>query len=279
MNSPTRQLLYKRSTVCDILRRQINCLAGVMDPLYKFELFLLLTCLGKIGHGTDIINGQKVPANSMLYMASVQTDHGHECGGFLVSEGFVMTAAHCDNNQLSSVVLGTHDLNTVRQKISIEKKCKPKAYKDVGHGHDIMLLKLARKAQMDNSVQTVPLAESHINIKNAQCHVAGWGKTSTQGRGVNELRKVDVSIIDPQICKKQWPNLPDDVICAGGFGTNKGFCQGDSGGPLVCNGFAVGVVSFNRNKSCTYPDVPNVYTDITKHLYWIRSIIRQNNCY
>ncbi|KAK2835709.1 hypothetical protein Q5P01_016193 [Channa striata] len=149
----------------------------------------------------------------------------------------------------------------------------------MGHGDDIMLLKLVRKAQMDNSVQTVPLAESHINIKNAQCHVAGRGKTSTQGRGVNELRKVDVSIIDPQICKEQWYNLPDDVICAGGFGTNKGFCQGDSGGPLVCNGFAVGVVSFNRDFNCTYPDVPNVYTDITKRLHWIRSIVRQNNCY
>ncbi|KAF3691069.1 Duodenase-1 [Channa argus] len=260
----------------------MNCLAGLMDHLYKFQLFLLLTlaCLGQNGHGSDIINGKKVPPNSMLYMASVQTVQGHVCGGFLVSEGFVLTAAHCGNENLTSVVLGTHNLNTVQQMIFIEKKCKPNTYKDVGYGDDIMLLKLGRKAQMDNSVQIIPLAETIINInENAQCHVAGWGKTSTRGRVVNELRMADVSIIDPQVCKEKWPRLPHNVICAGGYGTNKGFCQGDSGGPLVCNGLAVGVVSFNKNFNCDYPDVPNVYTDITKHIYWIRSIIRQNNCF
>lgn len=55
--------------------------------------------------------------------------------------------------------------------------------------------------------------------------------------------------------------------------------QGDSGGPLVCDNVAVGVVSFNNNKICDYPNVPNVYTDISKFLSWIKPILKKKKCY
>uniref|UniRef100_A0A3P9BSG7 Peptidase S1 domain-containing protein n=1 Tax=Maylandia zebra TaxID=106582 RepID=A0A3P9BSG7_9CICH len=56
--------------------------------------------------GSDIIGGEKVPRKSMLYMVSVQNKSGHICGGFLITEDFVVTAAHCDNEkaQLSDIV-------------------------------------------------------------------------------------------------------------------------------------------------------------------------------
>ncbi|KAK3533569.1 hypothetical protein QTP70_023432 [Hemibagrus guttatus] len=49
--------------------------------------------------------------------------------------------------------------------------------------------------------------------------------------------------------------------------------KGDSGGPLVCNGVAVGIVSFNLHKNCQYPDVPNVYTEISAYADWIKKVI------
>ena len=50
--------------------------------------------------------------------------------------------------------------------------------------------------------------------------------------------------------------------------------QGDSGGPLECNKMPVGIVSFN-NHTCVYPDVPNVYTDVTKFVAWINNPKRE----
>lgn len=141
---------------------------------------------------------------------------------------------------------------------------------------------------------------------NTKCQVAGWGQTKTKNK-TNDLRVADVSIIDIRICKKEWENkntgLPANVLCAGGYRTKSGACQvesqrlslhifleqwdwsktlvlfvlfwqGDSGGPLVCSGLAVGIVSFNHNHNCTYPNVPNVYTEISAYIDWIKKMIK-----
>uniref|UniRef100_A0A3Q0SBU0 Peptidase S1 domain-containing protein n=1 Tax=Amphilophus citrinellus TaxID=61819 RepID=A0A3Q0SBU0_AMPCI len=251
----------------------------IMHGLQKFLLFSVLTCLGEIGHGGKIINGEKAPENSMKYMASVQNKKGrHVCGGFLITEDYVVTAAHCNEAIPTHVVLGNHNLKKGNhEKIDIEKKIKHESYRDVEHGNDIMLLKLSTKAQLGSNIQIIQLPHADMNLEeNEVCQVAGWGSTGNL-ISPDELRVVDVSVINPQSCKEQWSpwlHLPDNAICAGGYGTKKGFCQGDSGGPLVCKGIAVGIVSFNKNFKCKYPDVPNVYMDISKYREWIDKILR-----
>ncbi|XP_060889437.1 duodenase-1-like [Labrus mixtus] len=159
------------------------------------------------------------------------------------------------------------------------KLCKHPSYKNEITGDDIMLLKLLKKARLSKSVQPIKLPESEIEIKdNAKCSVAGWGATETSGRPTDVLQEVDVSVVDYETCERTWKvNLPANVICAGGYKTDKGFCKGDSGGPLVCDGKAVGVVSFNR-KRCDYPNVPNVYTKISKYLHWISEVKKNGGC-
>uniref|UniRef100_A0A8C9Z253 trypsin n=1 Tax=Sander lucioperca TaxID=283035 RepID=A0A8C9Z253_SANLU len=222
--------------------------------------------------GSAIIDGKKAPEKSMLYMASVQNENGqHVCGGFLVSNNFVVTAAHCD------VVLGTHDLSRVEKTVKyIEKICQHPSYNSNIRENDILLLKVGGKDNTFYKGQPIQLPTSEIN-NNEKCSVAGWGNTETnklEQRIVDELRVVDVSIINRDVCKKEWSNLPVNVICA-----DKGLyiscSQGDLGGPLVCDGTAVGVASFYKNKDC---DTPNVYTDISKSLTWINKVLKQNDC-
>ncbi|XP_047442144.1 mast cell protease 1A-like [Mugil cephalus] len=242
-------------------------------------IVILLTALG-----SEIINGKKAKKSSMKYMASVQNSNGHICGGFLVSEDFVMTAAHCDKWNPTSVVLGTHNLKKVddsTMRYSVTKRCKHPSYNETTVANDIMLLKLSRKAHLGKkeSIKTIQLPTDQKPLKeNKKCTVAGWGSTQTRGQTVDELQVVDVPIVGGHTCRKWWRKLPANVICAGGS-TKKGFCQGDSGGPLVYKGkMAVGIVSFNRDSNCSYPDVPNVYTDISRFLPWIKDILKKKQC-
>ncbi|KAM8745809.1 granzyme B(G,H)-like [Acanthopagrus schlegelii] len=259
----------------------------MMRALQKFLLFHALTCLGRNALGSEIIHGEIAPRNQMLYMASVQNRDGHVCGGSLISDNFVLTAAHCaDRHALVRVVLGTHDLRQTGTVRNIVQRCKHPYYRQDTNKNDIMLLKLSQSVPVGRTIQRIPLPPPNMNVRpNQLCHVAGWGTTET-GRGVDNLRVVGVSVVNQNVCRQQWsktiwiPRLPANVICAGGYGTFKGSCHGDSGGPLVYNGMAAGVVSFG-NPLCSknnQQDLPNVYTDVSKFLPWINKILSQNGC-
>ncbi|KAE8294323.1 Granzyme B(G,H) [Larimichthys crocea] len=257
-----------------------------MHALHTLLLFHVLTYFGGNALVSEIINGKKTKQSSMMYMASVQ-DKGrrHVCGGFLISEDFVVTAAHCDDWKPTSVVLGTHNLKKVNDETMRfdVKRCKHPFYKEVASGNDIMLLKLSRKARRGKkTIKPLQLPGQDVKLKEGKkCKVAGWGFTRSHGEIVNDLQDVDVPIINLEKCQKAWRNkLPANVTCAGGYGTKKGFCQGDSGGPLVFKEkIAVGIVSFNSDSDCNYPTgVPNIYTDISKFVPWIKEILQKKTC-
>ncbi|KAK2906973.1 hypothetical protein Q8A67_005958 [Cirrhinus molitorella] len=232
--------------------------------------------------GDDIINGKKASKNSLQYMVSVQYNKKHHCGGFLISPQYVLTAAHCASEKMT-VVLGDHNISAQKnlKRYDVVDKFIPKTFKNVTMGNDIMLLKISRKAVLGGKVKTVTFPHQHYSIKNnTQCLVAGWGSTKER-KTVNDLLTSNVSTVDIHDCKEAWKKykenitrLPPNIICAGGYKQNGGVCLGDSGGPLVCNSMAVGIVSFSI-KGCKYPDVPNIFTDISKHARWIKAMMKK----
>ncbi|XP_038136729.1 granzyme B(G,H)-like [Cyprinodon tularosa] len=245
-------------------------------------LLYLLTFLTQKVHGAVIINGKNVPDGLMLYMVSVQNNKGHVCGRFLIREDYVITAAHCDKHNPTSVIIGTHNLkniddSTMRYSVT---RCRHPDYVKVESGDDIMLLKLVGKVQFNNRVQPIPIPRTEVKLKDkAKCRVAGWGFTKTGGKISNGLKVADVSLMSLKECKNKWKflkhSLPNNITCAAGPKLKAGFCKGDSGGPLICGGKAVGIVSFNMECD-TY--VPNVYTDVSKYVSWINGIVKQNHC-
>ncbi|XP_059922279.1 granzyme B-like [Gadus macrocephalus] len=259
-----------------------------MNRLHKL-LFIVLACSAQQALGGTIINGSEVLANSLPYMASVQHNGKHICGGFLIEENIVLTAAHCDKKELT-VVLGTNDLRLRKVKKTMRynvEKCKHADFDKSSLANDIMTLTVRTYFSYFNptfyvcyflsrpsKMKPIKLPKNNMKIKNnTPCLVAGWGSIKTGGPTVDKLREVDVATIDQRTCQKAWgrERLPAKTICAGGYKTDKGFCQGDSGGPLVCSKMAVGIVSFYYNGTCDLPDLPNVYTEIKQFLPWINN--------
>uniref|UniRef100_A0A673KJH2 Mast cell protease 1A-like n=1 Tax=Sinocyclocheilus rhinocerous TaxID=307959 RepID=A0A673KJH2_9TELE len=225
--------------------------------------------------GADIINGKKAKKNSMLYMASVQIDGKHRCGGFLIHPSYPVV-------NLEYVWCSTKRFNNMQlsnlKRYTVQNKHKRPSFKDAKTGNDIMLLKLSKKLNNGKGVKTIKISSKDKPLKpKTKCKVAGWGQTEQENM-VNVLLATDVLTINSSICQTMWKEvrvkLPNNVLCAGGFETKSGACQGDSGGPLVCSGTAVGIVSFNLSQNCDYPNVPNVYTEISKYRAWIEEVIR-----
>ncbi|KAK2869133.1 hypothetical protein Q7C36_001004 [Tachysurus vachellii] len=248
------------------------------------QLLLLISLLSQIGHcayvNMGIVNGTEVKAHSRPYMVSVQKDKMHICGGFLVSENLVMTAAHCWNPGTKlTVVLGAHNLKKDRSAFT---RTEVKLY----HIHpmydsenllgDIMLLQLNKTIKKTKHISWISIPKKqNQDVKAKQvCSIAGWGRQSDNSRTSDRLMEVDVTVMDTNACEKKWgePFSVSSVVCTSRPG---GFCEGDSGGPLVCKNTAVGIVSFYQDGKCKTPQLPYVYTKISKYLPWINCILGQ----
>ncbi|XP_016298097.1 granzyme B(G,H)-like [Sinocyclocheilus anshuiensis] len=229
-----------------------------------------------------IVNGREAKPHSRPYMVSVQFKEQHFCGGFLVSERFVMTAAHCRNNSpVLTVVLGAHELqkksgNLVR--IKVESYHQHPDYSSKSFQNDILLLKLEKNAQLNDNIKwiSIPTEEGDIEAGSV-CSVAGWGRLETNGKESDRLMETNVTVMNNNKCESKWTKEDFSaslMMCVYGDG---GSCEGDSGGPLVCGNTAVGVTSFGDPDLCNSPELPEVYTKISAYLQWIKSIIGNVN--
>ncbi|XP_076880203.1 granzyme B(G,H)-like [Brachyhypopomus gauderio] len=221
-----------------------------------------------------IVNGTEAKPHSRPYMVSVQKNGRHICGGFLVTNQFVMTAGHCKHEKLT-VVVGAHLLNDDRStRINVNSSHRHPAYE---YGtclrNDIMLLQLQQPVDNIKNVDAISIPEEpNQDVKaNSICSIAGWGKQTTNGAVSNCLMHGPVTVIR-NVCEDHWKECYNvtSMLCGGG---KSRFCKLDSGGPLVCNNTAVGIISFFENNNCDDPSAPNVYTKISIFLPWIRKIV------
>ncbi|XP_050957799.1 mast cell protease 1A, partial [Labeo rohita] len=247
-----------------------------------FSLLLLasllphLTCIARVNVG--IVNGKEAKPHSRPYMVSVQSKEQHICGGFLISDRFVMTAAHCrKKTQALTVVLGAHNLqnkneNSVR--IKVKSYHTHPQYTSESFRNDILLLRLEKNAQLNNNIKSISIPAEEGDIEaDSVCSIAGWGLLETNGKQSNHLMETNVKVVNNKECESKWGEEEFSaslMMCVYGEG---GSCDGDSRGILVYGDTAVGVTSFGDPEICNSPERPEVYTKISAYLPWINSII------
>ncbi|XP_071548682.1 brachyurin-like [Panulirus ornatus] len=228
-------------------------------------------------HNLRIVNGVETQPNEYPWQVWVVTfwsdGQGASCGGSIINEEWVLTAAHCisKTDDDGSVI----PVSSIRVTVGAHLKQEPGTHGGYnvqaevppsGHvnydfpSHDIALLKLQSSLTFTQTVGPVclpPRSWATDDFIGKNITMSGWGVTES-GSSSTYLRHTHTTGYALASCRRIYGSSTDNtVLCTDGSAVKK-VCSGDSGGPVTVSEegrrFLVGVVSFTGGCTSTRPD-------------------------
>ncbi|XP_043929688.1 acrosin-like [Protopterus annectens] len=239
-----------------------------------------------------VIGGKDAQPGAWPWIVSIQlpnkhdSRHQHSCGGSLLNNQWVLTAAHCfkaSNKNLHEwlLILGGHQLSVLGPEAEsrrIKHVIKHERYNPRREENDIALIEMDKPVVTSKYIQVACLPDQNMDVENLiLCQIAGWGVTEEHSTATADiLQEAPVSIIPRDICNStEWYNGAVNInnLCAGSESGGVDSCQGDSGGPLMCMDPKTGIYVVSGITSwgsgCGQMKKPGIYTSTQSFVDWI----------
>ncbi|XP_047506076.1 trypsin, alkaline C-like [Pieris napi] len=230
--------------------------------------------------GGSVTTISKYPyAVAMLYSRSGSGTFYLNCGGTIINNRSVLSAAHCfigntirqwrmrvgsTNSNSGGVVHNTNAIIIHPQ------------YNSRILDNDVAVIRTNSAFNFNANVARGSIASSNYWLPdNAPVWAIGWGWTSSNGPASIQLREVQLYTVNLQTCINRYREINNvvnaNMLCVGILDVGgRDQCGGDSGGPLLHNNAVVGVCSWGHME-CAHPRYPGVNALVSRYTSWIQA--------
>jgi len=235
-----------------------------------------------------IVGGHEAAHHEWPWQVALFIDDAWFCGGSLISDEWVMTAAHCaDGASYFDIMAGAHNVRASSEPhrieiTSFEGQTHPEWDSNSLYA-DIALVHLPEKVAFSEFIRPSclpPASDANEQYVGQLTTPVGWGKNADNAGGITpDLNMVsDLPVINPQACADYYGSIIySGIMCIDSAG-GKGVCNGDSGGTLNIRQSEggnkwtqVGVTSFVSSAGCESGN-PHGFSRVAEHLEWIETV-------
>ncbi len=251
------------------------------EALQAFRELNITPPRGRIVNGHEVAFDNNPWQIAMIRANVAEPRRSQFCGGSIIADDWVLTAAHCVRNAIVredatrvEVVAGTTQWPIGGERIKVAAIHTHPEYNEQTMDHDFALLRLQTPVTVGKAVA---LADASTQVDDGlQTCVTGWGATFEGGPGSIDLLGAEVPVVSNETCNRPESyngDITANMMCAGREAGSVDSCQGDSGGPLTASlggtNTLVGVVSWGEG--CARRLKYGVYARVSAAAPWIAS--------
>nr|ABZ04009.1 serine protease 1 [Costelytra zealandica] len=222
-----------------------------------------------------IVGGEDIDITDAPYQISLLFFGSHLCGGSIIAEQWVITAAHCTEGAGASaygVRSGSSIRNSGGTVSAISALYQNPSFDWDSLDNDISVLQLSAPLTLSSTAAIIALPSLNQEIPvGVDSFVTGWGALYEGGPAPFQLQGVTVPTVSLAACRAVYgAAVTDRMMCAGLPEGGRDACQGDSGGPLVIESVLIGLTSWGAG--CARPGYPGVYASVPALRDYITSV-------